>query len=90
LKALAQVFTVPASSVIEEQGAAYIMVVNKKNRVSKRAVKLGMRVKQQRVVLQGIELGERVVSRDIASLSDGQQVKIRDAKVATENTQSNK
>ncbi len=74
LDRLNNVIAVPASAVLQEHGAAYVMVLKSDKRVKQRKVKLGKRIRNWQIIEQGLRAGETVVGRDVASLKDGQIV----------------
>lgn len=78
LPRLRDVLAVPATALVHENGAAYVLVVNDQ-RLHRTPVQLGPRVEEWRVVRGGLDRGQRVVRRDAAALSDGQRVVVRDA-----------
>lgn len=68
--------TVPVTSVLQESGNAYVFRIRDQHLV-KTPVKLAKRFREQWVV-DGLEAGTRIVSDDVAALTDGQEVNIRD------------
>ena len=70
---LKDVLAVPASSVVQAQGAAYVMVVANR-KVSRRKIALGERIQDWQIVLKGLSAGEVIVDSDISSLKSGQSV----------------
>ena len=73
LQARLGVIAIPATAVLFEQGRTFVFRVNG-DTLEQVAVQLGSRVDNWQLVLQGINLDDLVVSRDVAALSDGQTV----------------
>ncbi len=73
LSAQAKSKLIPVSSVLNHHGKAYVYTVDG-NTVKQLPVKLGRRIKNDVVVLEGLSVGQKVVARDVTSLSDSQQV----------------
>lgn len=71
-KMLSDVEVVPVSSILREEGRAYVFTVEG-NRISKQPVELIARQKNMQVVY-GIAPGTRIVARDVTLLADGQEV----------------
>jgi HlyD family secretion protein len=73
LRTLRQVIAVPATAVLYEEGRTFVFraVAETLERVE---VELGQRVGEWLEVRQGLSTDEQVVTRDVASLSDGQNV----------------
>ncbi len=70
---LADALVVPATSVLMDNGQAYLFRVH--DQVLERVpVELGLRVEQQQVIVSGLATGDSVVVRDVAALADGQAV----------------
>ena len=82
LQSLKAVVSVPASAVVVDEGSAYVMRV-RGDVLQRRPVMVGARVANRIVIVQGLRSGDVVVSRDVASLSDGQKVIIGGRKAAT-------
>lgn len=68
-----EAMVVPASAVMNFRGKAYVFVAEN-NQLKKTAVQLGRRVKNDFVVLTGLSVGQKIIARDVTSLSDGQMV----------------
>lgn len=77
LPALKQAQVVPVTAVHYENGKQYVMLYAN-GKVSRQLIEPGPRVVNEQVVLSGLNEGARVVSRDVASLSDAQAVEIID------------
>lgn len=73
LRTLRQVIAVPATAVLYEEGRTFVFraVADTLERVE---VELGQRVGEWLEVRQGLSTDEQVVMRDVASLSDGQNI----------------
>ncbi|MEN8169834.1 MAG: efflux RND transporter periplasmic adaptor subunit [Pseudomonadota bacterium] len=74
LRPLNNALKVPVAALLREDGKAYLFV-EKAGELSRRQVQTGVRDGDAIVVLSGLAAGERVVARDVAALSDAQQVK---------------
>lgn len=66
---------VPQRAVQELQGAKTVMVVDDKNTVSVRTIKLGDKADKDVVVLDGLNPGERVIIEGMQKVRPGSQVK---------------
>jgi len=73
LQPLSNALVVPATAVLLEEGSAFVYRIQNE-RLQRLEVQLGARVEQQQIITAGIEVGEQVVVRDVAALSDGQAV----------------
>jgi len=69
------VLPIPVSSILQEEGRSYVFVI-KAGTLERREVQLGTRNKDSFVVQSGLQEGEQVVARDIASLTDEQSVEL--------------
>ncbi len=65
---------VPQRAVSELQGSYQIAIVDDKNKVSIRAVKVGDRVGSQWIIADGIKPGERVIAEGVQKVRPGMQV----------------
>jgi membrane fusion protein, multidrug efflux system len=65
---------VPQRAVQELQGAKTVMVVDEKNTVSVRTVKLGDKADKEIVVVEGLQPGERVIIEGMQKVRPGSQV----------------
>lgn len=75
LDRLEQAVVVPVTAVLQDEGRSFVFRVN--GDVLERAeVMTARRVGDLRVVRSGLEPGEVIVIRDVAALSDGQQVQL--------------
>lgn len=66
---------VPATAVIHEEGEQYVMLYQQ-GKLLHRKLKVGRRIHDWIVVLKGLQSGDRVVRRDVASLTNGQNVTV--------------
>ena len=66
--------SLPVTAIQYIDGQPFLFVVNEDNIVENRAVVLGLRVADNIIVESGIEIGERVVARDIEKLNSNQKV----------------
>jgi len=76
LGVLKNVLAIPVAAVIQSQGAAYVMVVAN-NRVQRRHVTLGKRVNNWQIVLDGLQVGEKIVKSDTSGLKEDQEIKVQ-------------
>lgn len=85
LTGLREVLAIPATAVVYAEADAYVFVVND-GVLERRKVRLGDRVGDLQVVREGLQPGTRIVRRDAAGLTDGQQVLVDppDATIAAE------
>jgi len=74
LKPLSGVLVAPVSAVLRDDGKAFVFVVSKEGRLVRRRVLPGERIGDLQVLREGVAAGEVLVARDVALLSDGQQV----------------
>jgi RND family efflux transporter MFP subunit len=72
---------VPLSALLQEEGQSYVFVV-KDDRLERRPVVPGIRAGNLRVIRSGLALDEVLVARDVAALSDDQQVIIQSGQAA--------
>jgi len=56
-----QAVLIPDEAVLSDQGRKYVYVVNDKNEVEYRSVKLGQSIQDLRVVKEGVAAGEKVI-----------------------------
>jgi RND family efflux transporter MFP subunit len=73
LQPLRQVAAVPSTAVLYDEGRAYVFRVNS-DTLELVEVRLGPRVGELQVVEQGLSATDRIVTRDVAALSQGQKV----------------
>ncbi len=83
LTRLHQVVAVPATAVLHEEGETFLFRVQDQT-LRRVPVVLGHRVGEWQVIRRGIEAGADVVERDVAALSDGQQVSVERASLAVQ------
>jgi HlyD family secretion protein len=74
LQALNQVTAVPSTAVLFDEGRAYVFRLNS-DTLEQVPVRPGSRVGDLQVIRAGIQAGDRIVTRDVAALSDGQAVR---------------
>lgn len=74
LRPLKNVLLAPVSALLREDGHAYLFI-EQGGRLVRREVEAGVRSGGRVVIRNGAEAGLRIVLRDVAALSDGQQVK---------------
>ncbi len=72
------VTAVPSTAVLFDEGRAYVFRVDG-DTLEQVEVRPGARVDGLQIVLQGLAASDRVVTRDVAALSHGQQVQAVDA-----------
>ena len=68
---------VPQAAVLETQGQYQVAVVDDDNKVAIRTVQMGKQVGHQRIIDQGVSVGERVIVEGLQKVSDGMEVKTR-------------
>lgn len=64
---------IPVSAVLNQFGNSYVFAF-KDNMIEKISVKLGRRINDEVIVLSGLADGEKIVARDVNSLTDQQRV----------------
>jgi membrane fusion protein, multidrug efflux system len=74
---------VPQRAIQELQGAKTVMVVDQENKVAVRTIKLGDKVDNEVVVLDGLNAGERVIVEGMQKVRPGSPVNPQIAGVAT-------
>lgn len=75
LQAQQGVTAVPATAILYEEGETFVFRINQ-DTLEQITVELGSRIDQWQVVLQGIQPDDMIVTRDVAALSNDQQVTI--------------
>jgi len=75
LKIERSVIAVPVSSLLQEEGKSYVFVISNAQ-LERREVQLGLRDKDRIIVVSGLQQGEQIVARDIATLTDAQIVEV--------------
>ena len=80
LRPLEQVIAVPVTAVLQDEGHSYVFRVIDAV-LARTEVITGRRVNELQVVHSGLEPDEVIVVRDVAALSDGQQVQVPDAEL---------
>jgi len=73
LHRLEQVIAVPVTAVLQDEGVGYVFRVMD-NVLQRTEVSIGRRVGDLQVVRSGLKVNDIIVVRDVAALSDGQQV----------------
>jgi RND family efflux transporter MFP subunit len=76
LRPLRGVTAVPVTALLQDEGRAYVFRVAD-DRLARIEVVPGRRVGDLQVVNSTLQAGDRVVVRDVAALSDGQQVRLQ-------------
>lgn len=66
---------VPVTAVLRDNGNSYVFRVEG-NRLVRSRVQLGLRLDDRYIIKSGVPPQARIVARDVAALSDGQQVEI--------------
>ena len=74
--------TVPAQTVMQAAGGAYVYVIKPDNGVERREVKLAMRQQGLAVIESGLQAGERVVVNGQYRLSNGAKIKVASTSAA--------
>jgi membrane fusion protein (multidrug efflux system) len=69
----------PEEALVTEAGAVHLFVVGPDDRIEKRRVRVGGRRAGEAEVLEGLEAGERVVTRGVQKVRDGAEVRILNA-----------
>ncbi len=75
LPALKQVVVVPVTALHYESGKQFVMRY-RDGSIHRQVIEPGARVGNEQVVLKGLVPGDTIVSRDVASLSEGQMVEV--------------
>lgn len=75
LPTLQQVMYVPVTALLYENEKYFVMVY-RDGKLKKTGIRAGIRAVNEQVVLDGLSVGDQIVSRDVASLSDAQAVEI--------------
>lgn len=75
-----EVLLVPQQSIGTDQNKKYVYIVDKGNKIVYREVSLGKEYSSQRIVLQGLEPGDRVIINGIQHVRAGELVKPIEAK----------
>ncbi len=71
------VFSTPVSSVITDDGSKYIFKIQNEEIVKKIPIEVVSRYKNRYIIQGDIKINDLIVSRDVASLANGQKVKIK-------------
>lgn len=75
---------VPQKAIQELQGAKTVMVVDAQNKVQVRTLRLGDKAENYYIVLEGLNVGERVIVEGMQKARPGSEVKISGASVASD------
>ncbi len=67
------VIIIPVSSVATNAGESYVYIY-KEGRLRRALIEISQRVGAEYIISSGVQSGEMIVARDVAGLSDGQQV----------------
>ncbi len=78
LATLPDAIVVPRPALLHDSGHSYLFVV-KGNRLERRQVKIGIHSGNLQVIHAGLNGDETIVARDVAALTDGQQIILPDA-----------
>lgn len=73
ITAQAEAIVIPVSAVLNLRGKEYVFSLQD-DRLKKIPVKLGRRLQNEYVVLSGLVPGQKIIARDVTSLSEGQLV----------------
>ncbi len=77
LPKLVDVFSTSVSSVITDEGSKYIFIIENEKTVKKVPIEVISRYKNRYIIQGDIKINDLVVSKDVASLANGQTVKIK-------------
>ena len=76
LAAQMSALVIPVTAVLNQYGSAYVYMLED-NRVNLQEVKVGKRVANQYVVLDGLQEGQQIVMRDVVALANQQVVTVQ-------------
>jgi len=76
LAAQMSALVIPVTAVLNQYGSAYVYILED-NRVNLQEVKVGKRVANQYVVLDGLQEGQQIVMRDVVALANQQVVTVQ-------------
>jgi len=76
LAAQMSALVIPVTAVLNQYGSAYVYMLED-NRVNLQEVKVGKRVANQYVVLDGLQEGQQIVMRDVVALVNQQVVTVQ-------------
>lgn len=79
LRTLENVLTVPISGVLRDEGRNYVFLVNGGS-ISRKQVQVLERHDDLLVIGEGLNSGDRIVARDVATLTDGQSISLPESK----------
>jgi hypothetical protein len=70
-----EAMVIPARAVLRASGATYVMLAGADGRVVRREIRLGLMTTDLVQVVDGLELGEFVITSALAELSEGDRVR---------------
>jgi RND family efflux transporter MFP subunit len=76
-----QKIIIPYKAVVEQMGEYFVYVING-NKASQRKIKLGNRLAENIIVLEGLEAGETIATEGVQKLKDGATVQVGAANAA--------
>ena len=65
---------IPSSVILRAEGATFVLVAGADNRVARRDVRLGMATPQLTQVIEGLTVGEFVITSALTELNEGDLV----------------
>lgn len=68
---------IPQKAVMQDQQGYYVKIVDDKNEVARRNVKLGIRYRDEWIVLDGLEEGAKVITIGAPMLREGSKIKLQ-------------
>lgn len=83
VRTIKEALTIPAGAIQQGNRGAFVYVVLPDGTAAVRLVKVGDRTAESLVILEGIQVGERVVLEGTDRLRDGAKVRVIDASVPT-------
>lgn len=75
-----KVILIPQQTISTDQNKKYVYIVDKDNKVIYREVTLGNEYGNQRIILNGLEPGDRLIVNGMQRIRPGEVVKIEDSK----------
>jgi len=82
LATLPDAIAVPRSALLRDSGHIYLFVI-KGDQLERRRVQIGIHSGNLQIIQSGLAAGESIVARDVAALTDGQQVLLPKPQQAT-------
>jgi hypothetical protein len=73
LRQFMDVLTVPVSAVLRDEGRDYVFFIQQ-GKLQRKQIEIAARYQDQFVVEAGLVVGDSIVARDVAALTDGQAV----------------